>query len=269
MAVIIYIAVVLGIDALAAIGARWPFPWTLFNWRIANLAILAHSAGIMEASPGAIIKSPIAYFDCYKFLFWFLIPFLCSIPRMDWGALGICRWKKNDLFFLAAMALICMGAVLLIPLIPSLSEIYRGMSHLPPDRKARWLTGQMIWITAWLPGWEFLHRYVLLRAVCPDWRTPCNPKKERVPGFLEGIRHPTRFLRDRTSGQWQPLRLAWLIVPLSEFLYHLYKPGIEAIGMAAFSVLLTWWALQRRNILLPFLVHLIIEIELVLFLLFL
>ena len=38
--------------------------------------------------------------------------------------------------------------------------------------------------------------------------------------------------------------------------------------MVAFSVILTAWALRRRNTLLPFLAHLAIEVELVLFMLY-
>ena len=55
-------------------------------------------------------------------------------------------------------------------------------------------------------------------------------------------------------------RYGWLIVPLCETIYHLQKPLLEAGGMAVFSLLLTWWTMKRRNMLLPFIAHLYIEI---------
>ncbi|MCL4694164.1 MAG: CPBP family intramembrane metalloprotease, partial [Candidatus Hydrogenedentes bacterium] len=89
----------------------------------------------------------------------------------------------------------------------------------------------MLWTFSWLIGWEFLHRYFLLRPFAARWP-----------------------------------RFGWLIVPFSEGVYHLQKAPIEAAGMVVFSLVLTAWALRRRNALLPFLAHLLVEIELVLFL---
>ena len=56
-------------------------------------------------------------------------------------------------------------------------------------------------------------------------------------------------------------------MPVSEGVYHLQKTLLEALGMVALSVVLTYWARKRANVLLPFLVHLAIELELLAFLL--
>ena len=100
----------------------------------------------------------------------------------------------------------------------------------------------MVWNLSWLPGWEFLHRYFLLKAV----------QREALDRG--------RFLPGWRWAQW-----AWLLVPVSETLYHLQKPGLEAVGMFAFSVVLTFWCLKRRNWLFGFLLHLTIEVELLVF----
>ena len=59
------------------------------------------------------------------------------------------------------------------------------------------------------------------------------------------------------------------MVPLCETIYHLQKPLLEAGGMAVFSLLLTWWTMKRRNMLLPFVAHLYIEILLAIALVYL
>jgi membrane protease YdiL (CAAX protease family) len=89
----------------------------------------------------------------------------------------------------------------------------------------------MAWNASWLIGWEFMHRYMLLGAA------------------------------QKAAPHW-----GWLLVPLSETLYHLQKPPIEMLGMLALSVVLTLWCMKRGNWLLGFLVHLIIEVELLIFL---
>jgi len=126
------------------------------------------------------------------------------------------------------------AAVLSIQVFPSLKQQYPGLSHLPLQE--RFLHGlvALSWTTSWLIGWEFLHRYVLLRAVTQNFP-----------------------------------RFGWLLVPLCETVYHLQKPLLEAGGMAVFSILLTWWSLKRRNLLLPFIAHLFVEVFLIAALVFL
>jgi len=193
-AVVLYVLTVLLADTLA------------FRWRMAGM---------------------FAGFDLFKFTFWFLVPFLAALRWMDWGWFGVARWRRGDWILLAVLAGICLGAVLLIPLFPSLRAIYGGIG---PNTKLRFFAFELLWILSWLPGWEFLHRYVLLR-----------PLMRVLP------------------------RAGWLAVPLSEGLYHLQKPLPEMAGMVVFSLFLTYWAMKRRNMALPFLAHLSIELELVLF----
>lgn len=169
--------------------------------------------------------------DLFKLAFWFIVPFAISLWRFDWGWFGVARWKWMDVAVLCALVLICALAVLAIPLFPSLRNTYGSLSHLTASAKWSFALHQIIWTFSWLAGWEFLHRCFLLRPL--------------------GARWP---------------RWGWAIVPFFEFVYHLQKPLIEAFGMAAFSAILTPWALRRRNVLLPFLAHLAIELELIAFL---
>ncbi|HNR34137.1 MAG TPA: hypothetical protein PKO36_03085 [Candidatus Hydrogenedentes bacterium] len=204
---IIYTAFVLAVDTLAVHDVRTPIAWRMFLW---------HSGS------GA---------DWFKLAFWFIVPFVISFRRFDWGWFGVARWKKIDVAVLCALAAICALAVLAIPLFPSLRNTYGSLSHITASAKWSFAAHQIIWTFSWLVGWEFLHRCFLLRPLDARWP-----------------------------------RWGWLLAPLFEFVYHLQKPLIEAVGMAAFSMILTPWALRRRNVLLPFLAHLAIELELIAFL---
>lgn len=204
---VVYVFLALLIDTLITQGINWPVHWRDLH-RIIN------------------------GFDLYKFIVWFAAPFLLCLPRMDWGWFGVKRLRRGDWLLLGALVLVCLGAILIIPLFPGLSAAYAGIGHAPLKYKKAFLAHQLLWLVSWLPGWEFLHRYFLLR-----------PMMRVLP------------------------RYGWLIVPLSEGLYHLQKPPLEMIGMVLFSLVLTWWAIRRRNLLLPFLAHLAIELELTIFLL--
>ena len=203
-----YVALVLGIDVLASQDVRFPFAWRV----------------LLHFRPGG--------FDVYKFVAWFVIPFLACLPHLDKHAFTFKRWERKDAYILAGLVAVGAVAVVVIPFIPGVSQLYRGYGHLSAAEKQDVAFWYLSWTASWLVGWEFLHRYLLLRS----W--------------------------DR----WLP-RVGWLIVPISEGVYHLQKPLIEALGMAALSVVLTLWARKRNNVLLPFLVHLAIELELLAFLL--
>ena len=227
--VVLYVAVVLGVDALAALGVSWPFNWGVFHWRVGSAWTL------FGLSPPAWTVLPVVRaFDAFKFLFWFVLPFCVCIPRMQWSWFSIRNWKRLDWALLGCLLLLGAAAVLSVNFIPSLRNAYPGVSHLPWSQ--RWLNSlaALVWVGSWLAGWEFLHRYVLLRAAAA-----------RFPRF------------------------GWLLVPLSETVYHLQKPGLEMAGMALFSLALTWWSLKRKNLALPFIAHLYIEIVLILALMFL
>ncbi len=231
--VVAYVAAVLTIDTLVAMGVKQPIRWTMFAWHPGSVYAFATEHGVPSAAVSWLKLILLRQFDVFKFTMWFLVPFVFSLWWMDWGALGVRRWKKTDLYLLLGLAALGMAAMLLIPLIPSLSQTYGGLNHLSSGQKWGALVLRMVWILSWLPGWEFLHRYVLLRRVSVQW-----------PKF------------------------GWLLVPFSEGVYHLQKPPLEALGMVVLSLVLTQWALRRRNVMLPFMVHFIIEIELLVFLLF-
>lgn len=228
--VIVYVAVVLAVDTLAVSRVKTPIDWSMFQW------FLPKSLGFLESTTGLRLdflkQIWMSRLDVFKLLFWFVIPFVFCLHRMDWGALGVRRWKRVDYRILAVLAVLGMCAVLLIPHIPQLRSNYSSLAEASAEQKWIALRGNLVWVASWLIGWEFLHRYVLLRHAQRLWPV------------------------------W-----GWLLVPFSEGVYHLQKPWIEALGMVVFSIILTQWAMRRRNVLLPFLAHLIIEVELILFLL--
>lgn len=231
--VIAYVAGVLAVDTLAVMGVNKPIHWSMFSWHPATVYKFATDHGMPSALVSWMKLILLRQFDVFKFVMWFFIPFVFSLWWMDWGALGFRRWKRVDLYLLLGLAALGMAAMILIPLVPSLNATYGGLGHLSSGKKWGTLILQIVWIVSWLPGWEFMHRYVLLRKVSVQW-----------PQF------------------------GWILVPVFEGLYHLQKPLLEALGMVVLSIFLTQWTLRRRNVMLPFLVHLIIEIELMVFLLF-
>jgi len=224
----LYIFVVLAVDTLAAQRVQWPFPWSRLQWHLSTTF-------------PTLRGTPWGAFDIYKFLFWLVIPFAICAPRMDWRYLAG-KWDRWDALLVGGLALLGMAAMFVIPLVPALQTTYPGMGHLTAAQKWQYVHGAMVWNVSWLFGWEFLHRYMLLKAV------------QRAP--LTG----SWGMPGNSLNQWY-----WLAVPLSETLYHLQKPGIEALGMCFFSVILTLWCLKRKNWLVACLVHLIIEVELLVF----
>ena len=186
--VVVYVFLVLGADTLIAARVEWPFPWVLLDWDLSK-------------SFPSLRGTPWAGFDLFKFVFWFVIPFAAGLPGMDWKYLLRGPWKKWDLGFVVALAVLGMGAMFLIPLVPALKATYLGHGTFTPEQKWRYFLGAMAWNASWLIGWEFLHRYMLLGAARKAWP-----------------------------------RWGWLLVPLSETLYHLQKPDLEALGMMAFSL---------------------------------
>jgi len=227
--VILYVTVVLGVDSLAALHYYWPWEWAVFRWSFQDLFALM---GLLELGQ-SIAQTPLGDFDVFKFLFWFLLPMAFCLRSMDWGWVGFQRWKRLDLFLLAGFLVLAMAAILVIPLFPSLRNTYPSLRELSASQKLTIFYGKTLWTLSWFVGWEFLHRYFLLRQVHARWP-----------------------------------RFGWLLVPLSETIYHLQKPLPETVGMALFSVVATRWTLWRRNMLLPFLVHLGVELALWLFILF-
>ena len=208
----IYVAVVLFVDTMAANRVFWSLDfgftdlsvdWSRFSWR----------------ADGAL-----AQFDYFKFLFWFVIPFALCFWEMDWGSFGFARWTRGDVYLLLGMAALGLLCVLAILLFPQLREYYPSAGSWSWHNKSRMLMRMTLWNISWLPGWEFMHRYFLLR-----------PFSERWP------------------------RAGWLVVPLAEGLYHLQKDPLEMAAMVVASIIFTQWTMRRKNLMLPFLVHGTIE----------
>ncbi len=234
-----YVATVLIVDTLAVQGSKLVVTWN--KWppitltRHAPLRQAADQTGVAD-NAWVFDFSRFRWrlsngFDVFKFLAWFAIPFVCCAAWMDWQYLTFKRWKPLDTRILITLALLGAAAIFAMRFFPSLDQYYPGMGYRPWGDKWAFIEHQAIWIFSWLVGWEFLHRYVLL----------------------------THF------GKLWP-RVGWLIVPVSEGLYHLQKPLPETAAMVVFSIILTLWVMKRRNVLVSFFAHLIIEIELVAYL---
>lgn len=170
-------------------------------------------------------------FEISTFILWLVIPFFLVSRRIDWHYFTFRRWQRIDYAYLAVCILVGALSVLLILLVPSLGEQYVPHGDASVQQKIEFSQRMMVWNLSWLVGWEFMHRYALLTLVQKAWP-----------------------------------RFGWLWVPIVEFSYHLQKPFIEAAGILLFSIIMTQWAIRRENILLPFIVHLSIELSLLLFL---
>lgn len=210
--VVAYVAAVLLIDALAANNIRWHLDagafhpvihWNVFTWRGSG---------------------PLEQFDFFKFLFWLVIPVTLCARRMEWAYFGFARWKRTDIYLFFALAVTGLLCVFAILFIPQLREWYPSGSGLAWSEKRILLYRQTVWNISWLPGWEFLHRYFLLRPLADRWP-----------------------------------RWGWVVVPIAEALYHLQKDPLEMAAMFAAGIAFTLWARARRNLLLPFLVHATVE----------
>ena len=227
LAVAAYVAVVLVYDTFVTRGDVRTINWSAFAWRPAHLAdLLQPFAG---QGPTKWLRAPLLErFDLFKLTAWGLIPFLLCLWRLDTGWFGTSRWKRSDRTLLLVCCVMAVAAVGLVRFVPQLAEIYPpAPSGWTFSKRLLMFGGGLLWVVSWLPAYEFLHRYFLLRRVAADF-----PK------------------------------YGWLVVPLSDTLYHLQKPPLEAAGMLVFSLLATWWTLKRRNLLLPLLVHLVIEVVL-------
>ncbi len=228
---VVYVALVLLVDTLAMQRVEYLLDWKDVLWYPHDLHQLAWHAlkpwGVSLGSLSWLQYPPILSFDLTKFGFWFLIPLLICLPRMEWAWLGFRRMKGRDWLVLAMVLSAGACAMTVIPQVPELRQTYPSLTHLPAAARWDYFQTQLFWILSWLIGWEFLHRYVLLRAglaLSPKW--------------------------------------GWWLVPLAEGLYHLQKPLLEAAGMVALSVVLTQWAWRRRTLMPALLAHLLIEFEL-------
>lgn len=199
-----YAVLVLGFDTLVAMHVDWGIDFGRFS----------------------------PYSKTFKLIAWFVLPFLLALPWLDFHYFTFRRWRRVDAALFVASCAAAGAAVLAIPHIDSLTQLYRGMGDAPPEAKWRFSIQFLQWVGFWLIGWEFLHRYFLLRPLMAAWP-----------------------------------RWGWVLVPLAEGIYHLQKPLPEAAGMLAFGIVATLWTRHRKNLLLPLLAHFAVEMALLAFIL--
>ncbi len=222
-----YAALVLLADDLAALNVHTPIPWHLLRRELGRgnpLSIPGKSCTLLYPLPG---------FEVFKFTAWFVIPLLFSLKRLDRGWFGLSRMHRTDWIVLAGIIVAGIGAVSIVAFIPGLRQFYPSLAGLPFSEKIAYSGHIVLYTFSWLIGWEFLHRYVLIRTLDKQWP-----------------------------------RYGWLLVPVYETAYHVIKHPLEMIAMAVFSILATTWTRRRKNMVLPFIAHLVIELELALFMLF-
>lgn len=227
--VLAYVAVVLAIDTMRAIHFRWAeglythagWLFSMQGWQLRTLTHGWVSANFLQS------------FDVFKFVFWFVVPVALCGRRLDLKAFSTARWRKFDWYLAGIGVVLALLAVFAVPLIPSLRAYYAAPIGLSTETKLLEFARSLVWTLSWLPGWEFMHRYFLLRPVAAQWP-----------------------------------RYGWVIPAVFEWAYHLPKAIIEGLAMAGFSLLASQYILRRRNVALPFYIHLIIEVALPLSLLF-
>ncbi len=167
----------------------------------------------------------------YRFIFWFSVPvvlYLLTVysaknPNeiLHWLDIrDLSRKEWYGAFALMAGMVLVIGV---IPLVPSLADYYR-------PRRIN-IGRRLIWLSAWLPGWELMHRCLLAY-------------------------HIPRSLPPN----------AWLLIPLFEGVYHFNKPWPEMLGMFVWSGVLTFWTIKRKNACLAILAHLVLECLLIAYL---
>jgi hypothetical protein len=167
----------------------------------------------------------------YRVIFWFSVPvvlYLLTVYSaknpdeilhwLDIRALSRKEWYGA--FALMAAMVLVIGV---IPLVPSLADYYK------PGRIS--IGRRLIWLSAWFPGWELMHRCLLAY-------------------------HIPRSLPPN----------AWLLIPLFEGVYHFNKPWPEMLGMFVWSGVLTFWTIKRKNACLAILAHLVLECLLIAYL---
>jgi hypothetical protein len=189
--ILAYVALVLGVDALAYLEIAWPFEWKVFQWVWGDVEI-------------------------FKLVFWLFLPLAFCWKNLDREWYSFARWRPADVILLIAVTGLGGLLLLTIPLFPGLRETYLGVSDLSPSVRREFVIGISTWTLTWLPAWEFLLRYVLLRTAAAQWP-----------------------------------RFGWWLVPLADGLYHLQKAWPEVAMAVLFSIVLTYWAFRRRNGLLP------------------
>jgi hypothetical protein len=167
----------------------------------------------------------------YRFIFWFVVPlafYLWTIYSEE-NRSEILHWldiralSRQEWYFASALMVSLVLVIAAIPLIPSLADYYKP-GRISVGRK-------LIWLAAWFPGWELMHRCLLAY---------------HIPRSVH--------------------RHAWLLIPIFEGVYHFNKPWPEMLGMFVWSGVLTYWTIKRKNACLAILAHLVLECLLIAYL---
>ena len=200
---LVYVACVLTIDTLVMQRVHWLIDWTRVTWTLGD-------------------------FNLLRCVTWLLVPLLWSAREFDWSYYGWRRWTRRDIALAVVLMGAAIGVIVLVPFLPGVSAYYQP--HRFTSDRARWHAWKQLalWNLGWLPGWEFMFRYFLLRRLA--------------------VRYPAAA--------------AVFVVAAAEGAYHWNKPALEAVAMVFFSVAASSWAVKRRNGLLPLLVHSVVEVAL-------
>ena len=204
---VIYAIVALTVDSLSTVQSDWLLDWSKFYWRLGS------------------------GFEMSTAILWLAVPAILMCRDFDIGVFTFARWRKIDACLLIALILLGICGVCLIKFIPVLNTYYQSKSNLSVAMKWSYAAGNLIWLSSWLIGWEFLHRVFLMH-------------------YLQVVLG----------------RIGPCCIPVFEFLFHLQKSLPEALGMLLLSIVLTYWSYKRKNVLLPFFAHLSIEVTLLVYL---
>ena len=171
-------------------------------------------------------------FDATKFFLWLIFPFVLFYKFINFGWFSFRSWRKSDYILLSVFIVICLLSLVFVLVSPMLRMYYPGLRGIPFNQKMFFAIQQVLWVISWLPGWEFMNRHLLLR-----------------------------------SCQQLSKNYVWLLVPVVETLYHIYKAMLEMTGMFIFSFFACWWSMKRENNIMAFLCHFAVEIGLIVLLL--
>ena len=167
----------------------------------------------------------------FRLVFWFAIPAILFLLTVF-----LAKNRSEILHWLDVRGIsrkewyvasaLMLCLVLVIAIIPIIPSL---ADYYKPGRIN--FSHRFFWLLAWLPGWELMHRCLLAY---------------HIPRSLP--------------------KYSWLLIPLFEGLYHFNKPWPEMLGMFAWSGVLTFWTISRKNACLAILAHLVLECLLIAYL---
>jgi len=184
----------------------------------------------------SFFRQTLAYFDWFKFIFWFLLP----------GAIFYRYfWKLNRSITAADLKTLLIGVfissliVASISIIPSLSEYYQTVGAATLETRFAYVSAQLAWTISWLLGYE-----LMLRA-----------------GLPSAIR--CFFDLDKTK-----IILFALSIGFLDSFYHVIqlKDPVESIGIGIFGFWGASWVLKGRSVWVPILIHASIEFFFIMYL---